>query len=262
MIQIKSRVHNRKESTDYILIAAAVLNELAWLLNKIDRPVASTVGRRRVIFGYINERPVKLLVTGPGIINTVQALSAVIEKFRPALIIQTGSAGLFAGFNLNVGDVGIATEEISPELGIESENGALPLGELPFPLFKVDDFEVKNRYPLDVQLTDLAFGRLTEGCRAKGMGLKKGTFITVSTITATNNRADELYNCFKPCMENMEGAGAAHLSIYYGIPFLEIRCASNIVGARDKTAWNLPLACERCAWAVYELICNLNGYTF
>ena len=247
---------------DYILIAAAVLNELAWLCDRIDRPAVLTLGGRRVVSGYINKRPVKLLVTGPGIINTAQALSVVIENLRPALIIQTGSAGLFAGFNLAVGDVGIATEEILPELGIESENGALPLGELPFPLFTAGDFEVKNRYPLDEQLADLAFGQLTEGCRSKGLRLKKGTFITVSTITATNTRADELYNCFKPCMENMEGAGAAHLSIYYGIPFLEIRCASNIVGARDKTAWNLPLACERCAWAVHELICNSHGYTF
>lgn len=262
MVQIKSRLHSRKEPTDYILIAAAVLNELAWLVNKIDRPVALTVGRRRVISGYLNGRPVKLLVTGPGIANTVQALSAVIEKFRPALIIQTGSAGLFTGFNLDIGDVGIATEEILPELGIESENGTLPLGELPFPLFKAGSFEVKNRFPLDEKLADLAFGRLTEGCKANGMGLKKGTFITVSTITATNNRADELYNCFKPCMENMEGSGAAHVSIYYGIPFLEIRAASNIAGTRDKTAWDLPLACERCAWAVYELICNLHGYIF
>ena len=55
-------------------------------------------------------------------------------------------------------------------------------------------------------------------------------------------------------MEGMEGAGAAYLAIHYDIPFLEIRSASNFVGKREKESWNVPLAFERGAMAVLNLI--------
>jgi len=40
-------------------------------------------------------------------------------------------------------------------------------------------------------------------------------------------------------METMEGAAAAQIAMYYGIPFLEIRSACNIVGNRNRQNWNL-----------------------
>ena len=53
----------------------------------------------------------------------------------------------------------------------------------------------------------------------------------------------------------MEGAAAAHVALHYGIPFLEIRGASNLVGPRNRNAWNLPLAFENsctCLMAVLQ----------
>jgi futalosine hydrolase len=61
-------------------------------------------------------------------------------------------------------------------------------------------------------------------------------------------------------MENMEGAGSAHVSMHYHIPFLEIRSASNMVGKRDTSLWNLPLAFERASEAVFELVCKLTHH--
>ncbi len=80
-----------------------------------------------------------------------------------------------------------------------------------------------------------------------------GNFITVSTITATPRRTHALYNAFSPCMESMEGAAAAHVASLYNIPFLEIRAASNLVGIRDKSLWNIPLAVSRTCLALTAL---------
>jgi futalosine hydrolase len=76
-----------------------------------------------------------------------------------------------------------------------------------------------------------------------------GPFVTVSTITATEERAERLFNRFRPCMENMEGVAGAYIAKHYSIPFLEIRCASNLVGKRDRASWDLATACERGAKA-------------
>ena len=224
------------------------------LIDRVEKPVVSKVGGRKIVSGYIEGKPVKLLVTGPGLVNTVQALTAAIEDSMPSLIIQTGCAGAFKESGFKIGDIGIATEEIDVNLGIEPENGKGPLNELPFSLLNSHCRDIKNRYLLDHELANLAFKAIKKDCADKNIGLIKGPFITGSTITATDMRAEKLYKQFKPCMESMEGSGAAHLAIHYNIPFLEIRSASNMVGKRDPGAWNLALAFERGAMAVFAFV--------
>jgi futalosine hydrolase len=85
----------------------------------------------------------------------------------------------------------------------------------------------------------------------------KGPFITVSTITATDSRAHMLCTAFNPVMESMEGSSAAQVAMHYGIPFLEIRSASNRVGKRDRSSWDLPLAFRNNARAVIHLVNNI-----
>ncbi len=237
-----------------IIVSAAVEEELSKLIDSIESQVFSSVGGRRVARGYIEGKPVRALITGPGSVNTVQSLSAAIETARPSLIIQTGCAGVFRESGLNIGDIGIATEEIDIQLGIEAEDGRLPLNELPFSTIKSNKIDIKNRYPLDVVLANQALEILKRVFEEKSIGVMKGPFVTVSTITATETRAEDIYRHYSPCMEGMEGAGAAHLAIHYDIPFLEVRSASNFVGKRDRNSWNLPLAFERGALAVLNLI--------
>lgn len=80
--------------------------------------------------------------------------------------------------------------------------------------------------------------------------------MTVSTITATVTRSNQLHRHFGAVIENMEGAGAAHVAIHYGLPFLEIRAVSNRVGDRDKRRWDLPLSFRACAQAVRTYLEN------
>ncbi|MBU2521575.1 MAG: futalosine hydrolase [Proteobacteria bacterium] len=237
-----------------IIVSAAVEEELSKLIDRIESPVFSSVGGRKTTCGYIAGKPVRALITGPGTVNTVQCLTAAIENVRPLLIIQTGCAGAFRESGLNIGDIGIATEEIDIQLGIEAENDSLPLNELPFLTIKSNEIDLKNRYPLDIKLVNQALETLTKVFEGKSIGVMKGPFVTVSTITATETRAKNIYKHYSPCMEGMEGAGAAHLAIHYDIPFLEIRSASNFVGKRDRDSWNLPLAFERGAMAALHLI--------
>ena len=240
-----------------IIVSGAVEEELSKFIDKIERPVFSSIGGRRIASGYIEGKTVRALITGPGVVNTVQSLTAAIENTRPSLIIQTGCAGAFRESGLNIGDIGIATEEIDIQLGIETKDGNLPLNELPFSIIKSGNVDIKNHYPLDIGLVNQALEILTKVFEGKSIGLMNGPFVTVSTVTATDRRAKDIYKRFSPCMESMEGAGAAHLAIHYDIPFLEIRSASNFVGKRDKSYWDLSIAFERGAFAVLSLISSI-----
>ena len=241
----------------YILIAAAVAPELSTLLSMVRMPVSSVIGGRKIFSGEIDGACVKLLITGPGIANTVQALTAVIEDLRPSFIIQTGCAGAFKESGIHIGDIGIATREIDAYVGIETETGGFPLQALPFWVISQKRRKIKNSYPVNSALVDLTFNTLKATCADKHVGLKKGPFVTVPTITATYKTAGSLFSQYKAVMENMEGAGSAHVSMLYHIPFLEIRSASNMVGKRDMSLWDLPLSFERASEAVFELVQKL-----
>jgi len=237
-----------------LIIIAAVREEVSKIIEQVEYTVISSVGRREIISGYLKEMPVRVLITGPGIVNTVQSLSAAVENQMPSLIIQTGCAGAFKESGLQIGDIAIAAEENDVHLGIEPENRSGKLDELPFSVIERENLKIKNRYPLDQKYVNSVFDILKPAFDKKQIQVKKGHFVTVSTITATDKRAEELFEVFGAYMESMEGSGAAHVAIHYDIPFLEIRAASNFVGKRDKNKWNLPLAFERCAEAVLMLV--------
>jgi len=238
----------------YILVSAAVDEEVAELISKFDRPSVTDIGNRRIVSGQVNNMAVKVIFSGPGIVNTTQALTAIVESDRPGLIIQTGSGGAFYESGLNLGDICIATEEIDIHSGVESLSGHFFIDDLPFALLKAGSGEYKNRFPVEEKLVTNCYQVLKKVLTPLDIKVEKGPFITVSTITASDNRAAALHECFKPAIEQMEGAAAAHISMLYDIPFLEVRSVSNFVGKRDRQNWNLSMASRNCSRAVYELI--------
>jgi len=168
--------------------------------------------------------------------------------------MNTGCAGVFKKTGLRIGDIAVATREIDIQMGIEPGDSQAPTQTLPFPILIKDGVEIKKHYLLKKELTNNTFTILTRLFANTDVNIAKGPFVTVSTITSTNKRAANIFSHYQPCMEAMEGAGAAHLACLYDIPLIEVRSASNFVGKRDKDQWNLPLAFQRSATAVKECI--------
>jgi len=249
---------SKPENQGPILIASAVVGETEAIAQVIEIGNNLTIGGRHAVRGNLSGKDVLLLITGPGMVNTAQALCAAIEKIRPSLIIQCGCAGIFSQTTGRIGDIGIAELETDIHTGIEPLNpmGIFPT-PLPFPLLETENGPVKNTYPIDKDIIAKAL-TLLQNLNSAGARVFKGPFITVSTITATDERAEKLYTAFSPIMESMEGSAAAHVALHYQIPFLEIRAASNHVGKRDRDSWNLPLSFKNNALAVMHLIKHID----
>jgi futalosine hydrolase len=240
-----------------ILIIAAVKEELENLVHETTDQVRLSTGGRTAIDGRLFDQPVRIVVSGPGMVNMTQALCAAIEHEKPRLIVHTGVAGCFKNTGMDMGDIGVALEEIDADLGVESGQKNRHIDALPFPVINRNGRKFKNRFPLDPILVEKAYAAVKADFRPKGIGVKKGPFVTVSTITASAKREDRLNRQFRPLMEAMEGAAVAHLALHYRLPCVEIRSVSNQVGERDRNRWNLPLAFRRCASAVLVFIRGL-----
>ena len=68
----------------------------------------------------------------------------------------------------------------------------------------------------------------------------------MSQVTGRDDEAAGLVARWgRPLVESMEGAAAAHVCALYGVPFLEVRGISNLVGDRDRAAWDVEGAAAR-----------------
>jgi futalosine hydrolase len=142
------------------------------------------------------------------------------------------SAGIGGGFvnKAAIGSVVIANEVIAADLGAQTPEGFSSLDELGFG---------NTRIQVDGDLSS----RLVEAARAKDISVHYGPILTLSTVTGTAATASELAERIPgAAAEAMEGYGVAAAAYNRGLPFIEIRAISNLVGPRDKSAWRIAEA--------------------
>lgn len=242
-----------------VLVTASVFPEVDHLIQRLKLEKQPDLGGRAFYAGKWKTVSVGVLVTGPGMVNAAQAHTAAMEGLCPGLVIHTGCAGIFPSSGGDVGDLALAENDIDIHTGIEKDGNLIP-DPLPFPLLETDSGPVTRAYPMNPDDVNRARRILEQALDTHHIRIFQGSFITASTITASDQRAQTLQKAFSPVMESMEGSAAAHVALHYGVPFLEIRAASNRVGLRDKDQWNLFLAFERCSTAVFHLIDRLSQW--
>jgi futalosine hydrolase len=161
-----------------------------------------------------------VIVGGVGPAASAAATSAALAADSYDLVVCAGVGGGFAP--LEPGELGVASSVAFADLGAESDTGFESFD------FATDRYAVEPR--LAVALADRTGGRL-------------GTVLTVATVTGTAARTQALLARFPDAVaEGMEGAGAAAAAQLHGVPFVEIRAVSNVVGPRDRSSWQIPAA--------------------
>jgi len=241
-----------------IFIVGAVFQEIKPIIEKLKAIRQTTIGKRPVFCGKLFNQSVIIVQSGIGMLNAVQASTAVIEKMPVHLIMNTGCAGAFPDAGIDIGDIGIATKETDIHSGIESESPDGPIIPLPMPLIQTETAKYYGSYPVSKQYCNMAYDILSTELKLEKMRVKQFPFITVSTITTSAQQTNRLFRAYHAGMENMEGAGLAHVALQYHTPFVEIRAASNFVGERDKKNWQLKKAFEHSATAMLIFFENLD----
>lgn len=147
------------------------------------------------------------------------------------LVICAGIGGGFEGI-APVGSLAAATEIVAADLGAESPEGFLTVDELGFGT---------ARFKTDRERTE----RLLSAWRSAGLPACGGPILTVSTVTGTASTAAARSRLVPgAAAEGMEGCGVAAAAQVWGLPVLEIRAISNLVGPRDRSVWRIKEALE------------------
>jgi futalosine hydrolase len=181
---------------------------------------------------------------GVGKVNTAAGLALLIERLSPHDVIQFGIGGAYVDSFLSVGMVAIAAREIHLDSGVKTAEGWEGMRELGFPLVTGEQ-PLYNLIPTDQRLSHAL---------VDATGAPLVTFGTSETVTGNFDDASVLQARFDLSVESMEGAAAAQVCYALGVPFAELRGISNIVGERDKCAWDIPSAVRAVNRAVLRFL--------
>ena len=161
---------------------------------------------------------VEVLATGVGPVEAAIATSRAIAISPPAAIVSAGIAGGFRG-RAAVGEAFAIATDVLAELGLEDGS---PLPPLP------GGAQLAERVESDPGLLEAA----------ASAGLRIGSAVTVATITTSAARAADLEERFDADVEAMEGFAVLRSAAIAGLPAIELRGVSNLVGPRSASEWD------------------------
>ncbi|MDP1842591.1 MAG: futalosine hydrolase [Sediminibacterium sp.] len=209
---------------------------------------AATVGEWMPAFASINNLytekssrfKVQFYQSGVGMLASSVALTRLAIEDKPDLIIQIGIAGSFKQ-STQLGKVVVIDEEILGDTGVE-ENGAWK-----------DIFDLKleksNYHPFEKRKLPNPWLK-----KFNLLKLPELNAITVNQISTDAKRIKQLQKKYKPDVESMEGAALHYIGREMGIPFIQIRAISNLVGERDKSKWLLKASIDNLNKTVLQYI--------
>ena len=192
---------------------------------------AVSAERDAVLRGLHSDPRFDVLAAGVGsvvaAVNTARALAAADYS----LVISAGIGGGFPG-KAEVGSLVVANEIVVADLGAETPEGFCSVDELGFGF---------THLQLDASLVE----RVTRVLLDAKLPVITGPVLTVSTVTGTAARADELAGRVSGATaEAMEGYGVGYAAFDRGLPVLEIRAISNVVGPRERSSWRIKEALD------------------
>ena len=208
--------------TDKIAIIGAMDEEIESLKPQIENCVESEIAGFKFFDGTINNQSVVLLQSGIGKVNAAVGTTILIENFKPACIINTGSAG---GFDqaLEVGDVIISDEVCYHDVDVTAFDYVM--GQVP---------QMPARFKANDELIKVAQSLET----LKEVKTVTGLIATGDIFMHNPQKVEETRKHF-PTMQacEMEAAAIAQTAHRYDIPFIIFRSLSDIAGKESNISF-------------------------
>ena len=212
---------------------------------KIKEKVA---GGLTFVEGKINGLNVVIVKSGVGKVNAALCAQRLILQFKVTHIINTGIAGAIK-HGLKVFDFVVSTDAVYHDMDATSW-GYQPI--------QIPQMEV-SEFPADEALKQAAQAAFTDGDTEDvfcGHRVVFGRIASGDQFIADKNKKERIVQVCNPACVEMEGAGVAHACYLSGIPYLILRCVSDMADESEETTslFNEGAAAEMSAKLVVGLL--------
>ncbi|WP_018758997.1 5'-methylthioadenosine/adenosylhomocysteine nucleosidase [Paenibacillus terrigena] len=200
-----------------IAIITAMEEEMAPFRSESRITSRSQVGKVIVEEAIYRDRPLILVESGIGKVNAAVAVTLLIERYQPDLIINAGSSGAFAE-GLKVGDVVVATQYRYGDVDATCfgyEHGQVP--------------QMPAKYDLNSDWVDVARQAAAEA--ELPYALDFGLVLTLDSFMSESERVEWIKSTFPTVkVSDMEGLAIVQAAAQYGIPVIAVKAVSDITG--------------------------------
>jgi adenosylhomocysteine nucleosidase len=232
-------------------IIGAMDDEVALLRSALEKPERGSVGGFEFFSGILEGKPVVLLRCGIGKVQSAVGCTLLIDRYKPDIVINTGSAG-GVDPGLTFGDAVISEGLVYHDVDVTAFGYAC--GQLPgMPaVFAVPEDLIKAAESAVDELKG-------EGILPAGFNHVRGVIGSGDAFMHEPDRIAEVRRVFPKIKAlEMEGAAVAHVCFLFKTPALIIRALSDIAGAESPVTFNefLPIASKYSAEIVRRLIKN------
>ena len=211
-------------------IIGAMDIEVDILKGKMENPVKETVSGVEFIRGSLFGHEAVVAKCGIGKVFAALCTEAMIIKYRPDLIINTGVAGSLSD-KLSTMDVAVARAVVQHDFDTS------PLGDRKGQVSGLEHVEIP---------ADHALGLAIDGI-IKGMGVKceYGIIASGDQFISSPQKKKEIVESFSAIACEMEGAAIGHVCHVNKIPFTVIRSISD--SADGSSEMDYSVFAERAA---------------
>lgn len=208
-------------------IEVNMLKSLLYPLPQEKNIKITEAGACTFVEGLLDGTHVVIVQSGIGKVNAALCAQRLILQFSVTHIINTGIAGAMA-HGLKVQDVVISTDALYHD--VNAVDFGYKLTEIPG--MKCSDFAADEKL---ISAAEKAFNDLSE---SKGHSLIKGRIATGDQFIASKELKAKIVESCNPACVEMEGAAIAHACFLNKVPFLIIRCMSDMADDNGEATYD------------------------
>ena len=217
-------------------IIGALKEEIEFFRKDLVRqnPFLPKFGDIEFFDGFLKDKPVVVVKSGIGKVNAAMVASVLLRSYDVGLVINSGVAGAFPP--LDVGDLVVASGLIQYDVDVTGIQG-FEQGQVP------------------------GFPRIFPTAKYNFQGEpKRGIFGSGDSFVCTDSKIEYIKEHFaEVSVVDMEGAAIAQVCHVFSVPFVAVRCISDVVGSSSPVSFAefLPVAAEKSASFVKSFLQTL-----
>ena len=207
----------------------------------IEAPVAERVGNIEFVKGRLCGKDVVVAQCGIGKVFAAICAEAMILKYSPDRIINTGVAGTLSD------KVGLLDIAVSSSV-VEHDMDTSPLGD---PVGLISGINIVN-----IPASERLVAEICSAAERLGKAHSVGVIASGDQFIADKEKKDRIRDTFSAIACEMEGAAIGQVCYVNGVDFAVIRCISDNADS-DAGEMDDPTLCEKAAKQSQALLTEL-----
>ena len=227
----------------YIGIVVAMDEEIQEILKLMESTETKQVYDLKFIIGKIRNKNCVIVKSGVGKVNAARTTQILIDNFELEFVINTGVAGAINHL-LNIGDVVIAKHVVQHDFDITA------FGHSKGYITGVGEKIICNRELVE------EFEKMLKNIEERIYNIKIGIVASGDIFCTQIDMKNKINAKFNADVVDMECASVGQVCYLDNIPFISVRCISDIPNGNNQNTYdeNLKLASKRCANIISEFL--------